>query len=80
MSPSKGITAEEQLRLKRYNRKISQKSRVGFNMLIRSMGTNAVHQNVMSSICEIENPRGARNAIHACIVLSFIIANNHHSA
>ena len=32
--PSKGITAEERLRLKRYNRKISQKSRVGFNMLV----------------------------------------------
>ena len=30
--PSKGITAEERLRLKRYNRKISQKSRVGFNV------------------------------------------------
>ena len=32
--PSEGITAEEWLRLKWYNRKISQKSPVGFNMLI----------------------------------------------
>ena len=42
--PSKRITAEERLRLKRYNRKISQKSRVGFNMLVQSMGTNAVYK------------------------------------
>lgn len=61
--PSKGITAEERLRLKRYNRKISQKSRVGFNMLVQSMGTNAVYQNVISSNCEIGDLRGAWNAI-----------------
>ena len=57
--PSKGITAEERLRLKRYNRKISQKSRVGFNMLVQSMGTNAVYQNVIRSNCEIGDLRGA---------------------
>ena len=59
---SKGITAEERLRLKRYNRKISKKSRVGFNMLVQSMGTIAV-SNVISSNCEIEDIRGAWNAI-----------------
>ena len=34
--PSNRITAEERLRLK----KDSQKSRVGFNMMVQSMGTN----------------------------------------
>ena len=51
--PSNGITAEERLRLKRYNTKTSQKSRVGFNMLVQSMGANAAYQNVISSNCEI---------------------------
>ena len=60
---SKGITAEERLRLKQYNRKISQKFRVGFNMFVQSMGTNAVYQNVISSNCEIGDLRGAWKAL-----------------
>ena len=46
--PSKGITAEERLRLKLYNRKISQKSS-WLLMLVQSMGTNAL---VWSTILE----------------------------
>ena len=61
--PSKGITAEERLILKRYNRKISQKSLVGLNMLVQSMGTNTVYRNVISSSCEIGDLKGAWNAI-----------------
>ena len=45
--PSKGITAEERLRLKWYNKSISQKSRVGFNMWVQPIGTSAVYQNVI---------------------------------
>ena len=54
--PSKGISKEERLRLKRYNREFSQKSRVGFNMLVQTMGTNAVYQNVVSSNCGFDLP------------------------
>ena len=61
--PSKEITAEERLRLKRYNRMISQKYRVSFNMLIQSIDTNAMYQNVISFKCEIGNLRKEWNAI-----------------
>ena len=61
--PSKGITAEERLRLKRYNREIFQKCRVGFNMLDQSMGTNAVFQNVISFNSKFGDLRGSWNAI-----------------
>ena len=56
---SKRNNCRARLRLKRYNRKISQQSRVGFNMLFPSIGTNAVYQNVTSSYCDIGNLRGA---------------------
>ena len=49
--------------MKGYNRKISQKSRIGFNMLVPSMGTNAVYHNVISCNCAIENLRGACSEI-----------------
>ena len=42
---------------------ISQISRVSFNLLVQSMGTNAVHQNDISSNSEIGDLRGVRNAI-----------------
>ena len=60
---SKEMTAEERLRLKRSNRKISQKYRVCFNMLVQSMGANAVYQNVISPNCKIGDLRGAWNSI-----------------
>ena len=38
---------------------ISQKSRVGCNTLVQSMGTDALYQNVICSYCEIGDLIGA---------------------
>ena len=59
---SKGITAEVKVEtvLEMF---FSKKSRVDFNMLVQSMGTNAVYQNVISSNGEIGGLRGAWNGI-----------------
>ena len=58
-----GITAEERNKLERYNKKVIQKSRIGFNLLVQSMGTSAVYQNVISASCKIGNLKGAWDAI-----------------
>ena len=60
MIPLQGIIAEKRLRLKR---KISQMSRVGFNMFFQLIGTKALHQNVISSDCGIRDHKVSQNAI-----------------
>ena len=59
----KGITVEERKKLERYNKKVIHKSRIGFNLLVQSMGTSAVYQNVISASCNIDDLKGAWDAI-----------------
>ena len=63
--PSKGITTEDG-KVERYfevQQKDYSKILVGFNMLVQSMNTNAVYQNIISFNCEVGDLKGAWKAI-----------------
>jgi hypothetical protein len=58
-----GLSPEEIAKRKRFNKKFVEKRNLGFNLLVQSMGTNAMYQSVISTICEIGDLFSAWKAI-----------------
>ena len=61
--PRHGITRDDKARLQRYNKKVKRRKKLGFHLLVQSMGGSAQHQSVISSNCEIGDLAGAWKAI-----------------
>jgi hypothetical protein len=58
-----GLSPEEIAKRKRFNKKFVEKRNLGFNLLVQSMGMNAMYQSVISTTSEIGDLFGAWNAI-----------------
>jgi hypothetical protein len=58
-----GLSPEEIAKRKRFNKKFVEKRNLGFNLLVQSMGVNAMYQSVISTTCEIGDLFGAWKAI-----------------
>jgi parvulin-like peptidyl-prolyl isomerase len=61
-----GLSHEEIAKRKRFNKKFVEKRNIGFNLLVQSMGMNAMYQSVINTTCcEIGDLFGAWKAIWA---------------
>jgi hypothetical protein len=58
-----GLSHEEIAKRKRFNKTFVEKRNLGFNLLVQSMGMNAMYQSVISTTCEIGDLFGAWKAI-----------------
>jgi hypothetical protein len=58
-----GLSHEEIAKRKRFNKSFVEKRNLGFNLLVQSMGMNAMYQSVISTTCEIGDLFGAWKAI-----------------
>jgi hypothetical protein len=54
-----GLSHEEIAKRKRFNKSFVETRNLGFNLLVQSMGMNAMYQSVISTTCEIGNLFGA---------------------